>query len=163
MMKKTGYRNIFVRVQVLLSALLLSVSSFAADYAYQADANPQTALTQALAKSKSNNKLVLVVFGSDWCPDCRSLNKKMSEAPLNKTIKQHFTVMHVDIGNWDKNMKFTEKFGKPVSNGIPSIAILDNEQNIKYVSLGGDLATARSSKTTSLNTWFEKVIADIKK
>ena len=112
-------------------------------------------------EAKNKGKLVLLVFGSDTCPDCRSLYKKMHTKPLNETIDKNFIVMHVDIGNWDNNIDFTNQFGKPVKSGSPSIAILDSSSTIYYVSTAGEFASARSSKTKTLNDWFLDIVQKI--
>ena len=139
----------------LVAPLLLSCAlSAAADYGYDPDANPAVSYQQALQQSAQQEKLVLLVFGSEWCPDCRSLNKKMALAPLATTVQDHFVVAHIDIGNWDKNMAFTEQFGEPVAQGIPSIAIIAPDGTLLYVSEAGEFASARSAELATLDQWF---------
>lgn len=128
---------------------------------YDPDADPYQVLKATQQAALESDKLVLVVFGSDWCPDCRSLNKKMAIEPLADTLNQSFSVMHVDVGNWDKNMAFTEKFGEPIAKGIPSIAVLDKQLGVYYVAQGGEFASARSSKVNSLNNWFKALLEKI--
>ena len=73
----------------LVSPVLLSWALVAAaDYGYDPDADPAVTYQAALQQSAREEKLVLLVFGSDWCPDCRSLNKKLGQAPLAATGQQ---------------------------------------------------------------------------
>jgi len=58
-----------------------------------------------------------------------------------------------DIGNWDKNMAFTEQFGEPVAQGIPSIAIIAPDGTLLYVSEAGEFASARSAELATLDQW----------
>lgn len=129
---------------------------------YDPDMDPYEKFASVLGKAKNMEKLVLLVFGSDTCPDCRSLYKKMHTKPLSETIDNNFIVMHVDIGNWDNNIDFTNQFGTPVESGTPSIVILDNSSTIYYVSKAGEFASARSSKTKTLNDWFLDKVQTIK-
>lgn len=146
---------------LVVSLLLTCALSSAADYGYDPDANPAASFQQALQQSAQQEKLVLLVFGSEWCPDCRSLNKKMAQAPLAATVQDNFVVAHIDIGNWDKNMAFTEQFGEPVAQGIPSIAIIAPDGTLLYVSEAGEFASARSAQLEALDKWFTDKLAQI--
>ena len=128
---------------------------------YDPDMDPYERFGAVVDEAKNKEKSILLVFGSDTCPDCRSLYKKMHTKPLNETIDKNFIVMHVDIGNWDNNIDFTNQFGTPVESGTPSIAILDNSSTIYYVSKAGEFASARHSKTKTLNEWFLDMVQKI--
>ncbi len=139
--------------------LLSGITAAAENYGYDPDANPAATYQQALERASQQDKLVLLVFGSEWCADCRSLNKKMAQAPLSATVDEHFIVAHVDIGNWDRNMAFTEQFGEPVAKGIPSIVIVGSDKKLLYVSEAGEFASARSTDLESLDAWFKDRLA----
>jgi len=145
----------------LTAMALLCVGATASDYGYSPDADPAVTYRQALEQAGAQNKVVLLVFGSEWCPDCRSLNTKMGQAPLSETVADNFIVAPIDIGNWDQNMAFTEQFGKPVANGIPSIAIVAPDKTLLYVSKAGEFASARSTGLASLDEWFRDRLAII--
>jgi len=135
-------------------ACLAFLATAAEPYHYDAGADPAREYRQALQQAGDQGKLVLLVFGAEWCPDCRSLNRKMTETPLAETVDAGFVVAHVDIGNWDRNMDFTAQFGEPVSKGIPSIAIVAADGTVLYVSKAGEFASARSAELSSLDAWF---------
>ena len=150
-------KNIFV-------AFLLSSSTTTWSEAYQFDpeVDPAQHYRTALSSANDQGKLVLMVFGSEWCPDCRSLNQKMTQSPLRQTVEKNFVVAHVDIGNWDLNMAFTANFGQPVAKGIPSIAIIEPAGKILYVSEAGEFASARSSGVDSLDNWFQAKLSSMR-
>lgn len=131
-------------------------------HGYDPKADPAVDYQQALTAAGTGDKLVLLVFGSEWCADCRSLNQKMGLAPLETTVSGNFVVSHVDIGNWDLNMAFTEQFGDPVGKGIPSIAIVGSDGKTLYVSEAGEFASARSSELKDLDQWFQQKLAEIR-
>jgi thiol-disulfide isomerase/thioredoxin len=156
-------RRGFSLLQYLTFGILLAsgVSATAEDYGYNPEADPNATYQQAIARAGQQEKLVLLVFGSEWCPDCRSLNTKMGLPPLSDTVQENFVVAHVDIGNWDRNMAFTGQFGEPVANGIPSIAIVAPDGTLLYVSEAGEFASARSTGLDSLDSWFRDRLAVI--
>jgi thiol-disulfide isomerase/thioredoxin len=147
--------RLLLRYLILLIFTVALTSVNAAPYfKYHPNADPNQDFKNTLKKAQSNDKLVLVVFGSNWCSDCRSLNEKMNMAPLKTTVNNNFEVVHVDIGNWDKNIAFTKQFGKPVDAGIPSIVILAASGTLYYISEAGEFASARRAKAEQLNNWF---------
>ena len=164
MQREVKHADPGLRLCSYLAVLLLvsGITMNAQGYGYDPDADPAATYQQAIERAGQQGKLVLLVFGSEWCPDCRSLNKKMGEPPLNETVQQNFIVAHVDIGNWDKNMAFTEQFGEPVGKGIPSIAIIDADKTVLYVSEAGEFASARSTDLASLDNWFRDRLATIR-
>ena len=141
--------------------LSFSTTAWTEDYTFDPEADPAQHYGAALSSANEQGKLVLVVFGSEWCPDCRSLNQKMTQSPLGNTIEAGFVVTHVDIGNWDLNMAFAANFGEPVAKGIPSIAIVEADGKILYVSQAGEFASARSSGVDSLDEWFQAKLAEM--
>ncbi|MDF1818215.1 MAG: thioredoxin family protein [Immundisolibacteraceae bacterium] len=128
---------------------------------YDPGANPRHDLAQAVASAATDDKRVLVVFGADWCPDCRMLDHHMNREPLKAVINDNFHVVKVDVGEKDKNLDFLATFGNPIAGGIPAIAILDNQSTIHYVSDAGELASARSAKTEGLKQWFQSLLGTI--
>ena len=144
----------FIIRRGFLFLTLLTTLTTSAQSAYDESADPAADYAAALSAAADDEKKVLMVFGADWCPDCRAFDALMKEEPLKSTITDNFVVVHVDIGNWDHNMEFTEQFGEPVAKGIPSIAILSSGKDLLYVAEGGEFASARSSTTEDLNNWF---------
>lgn len=148
----------------LISLALLCSFSMNAAFAesYDPKADPEEQLATALAEAQADEKFVMMIFGSEWCPDCRVFSKLIKESPLDKTISDNFSVTHVDIGNWNLNMEFANQFDNPVDKGIPSIVILDKDKNLLYVAKGGEFASARTAKVSDLDTWFQSKVAEFK-
>jgi thiol-disulfide isomerase/thioredoxin len=153
---RKGLNSLYILLYLIIGASILACGSpLSAEYAYDPNADPAVTYQQAIQQASEQQKLVLLVFGSEWCPDCRSLNKKMAMPPLSDTLTGYFVVAHIDIGNWDRNMAFVAQFGKPVAKGIPSIAIIAPDKRVLYVSEGGEFASARSAGLSGLDNWFK--------
>jgi len=153
---KTALNIIWIALVVTLCP-----SAIARTPIYDPEANPYDDLEVAVLKAAKDDKLVLVIFGADWCPDCRMLDYHLKQEGLKEVIDENFHVVKVDVGERDNNMDFIAEFGNPISKGIPSIAILDARSKIQYVSTGGEPATARSAKTESLKKWFQSIVEEI--
>lgn len=128
---------------------------------YDRRADPQQDFDAALLKAQADEKQVLVIFGAHWCPDCQALFDEMQTNPLARFVTDNFVVMHVHIGNWNHNMDFVQRFGTPVAQGIPSIAIVGDEGRTRFVSNAGELASARSRTNVELTEWFEKLVEEL--
>ena len=42
---------------------------------------------------------LLLMFGANWCPDCRVLAAAMDSAELSDLLQRHFVQMKVDVGD----------------------------------------------------------------
>ncbi|WP_042143380.1 thioredoxin family protein [Pseudoalteromonas sp. '520P1 No. 423'] len=126
---------------MLLIIALLSSSSLSIEKQTFKD-DPSLRLNKTLHLAKKEKKLVLIIFGSDWCKDCISFKAKISNDKTKEIIDNNFIVMNVDTGMWNKNMDFTNSFNNPIDSGIPSIAIINFNKSILYVSNKGEFASA---------------------
>lgn len=142
-----------------LSIILLIAEAHAA-LPYDDATDPRTALAQALADAKQQNKNVLVIFGANWCEDCRDLDKAMrgSSATL---IDARFVVVKVDVGNFNKNLDLARQFGNPIRRGIPAAVLLTPESQLLYSTKAGELANARRLGETGIYDFFSKTLTDV--
>src|SRR3989441_7438030 len=91
-------------------------------YDKRADAHKdiQTALTEAQA----DGKLVLLDFGANWCLDCIVLSHLYEDETVRPFLDANFHVVNIDVGNWDKNLDVSQRYGSPIDGGIPALVIL---------------------------------------
>jgi thioredoxin 1 len=146
------------RVAIVFSLVVVGACSQEWTGPYDAGAEPATEFDKAMKQAILEDKFVLVVFGANWCADCRALEERLSTEPLHRFVNEKFISMHVDIGNWDKNMAFAATFGRPVDKGIPSIAIVDKDGSIQFVSTAGELAKARKMSGEALMQWLSGLV-----
>jgi len=122
-------------------------------YNEQADARAE--LNMALAEAHAQNKNVLVVFGANWCPDCRALAGKMGTGALASHVDKRFVVLKVDVGRFTKNVDLAEQMGVPLKKGIPAVAVLKNDGTVASATSGGELADARGMGDDAVLRVFE--------
>ena len=63
--------------RLLLLSLVISAGAYAADTPYNTAADANADVARALAQAKATHTPVLLIFGADWCEDCRSLDRAL--------------------------------------------------------------------------------------
>ena len=79
----------------------------------------------ALAAAAKDHKRVLLVFGGNWCYDCHVLDATFRSKQIAPLVDENYHVVHVNVGNYDKNLDLSKKYEIPLEKGVPSLAILD--------------------------------------
>jgi thioredoxin 1 len=122
--------------------MLVACTANAADWPYNEKADAPADVRQALKVAQADHKKVLLVFGANWCKDCRDLDKALqgSSRPL---IDGRFEVVKIDVGNFDKNLSLAQHYGDPIKMGIPAVVELGADDQVIYSTKGGELADAR--------------------
>lgn len=117
------------------------------------DLNTLTLYNESFEFAKKNNQKILIVFGADWCPDCNSLRQRMEDnKEINNLLTKNYLVFNVDVGRFNKNLKFAEKFGSPQKKGIPALVIVDPNQDGKVLATteGGEFSEASKMEDSAI-------------
>jgi len=141
-----------------LTAATLSFNAAAAGMPYDEGADANAQLQRALAAARADRNDVLVVFGANWCPDCRELDKALNGSS-HALIAGHFEVVKVDVGRFDKNLELANQYGNPIKMGIPAVVVLTADNRIVYSSKGGELANARKMGDTGIYDFLSSHVA----
>ncbi len=147
-------KNIFWSIMFFSLSLLAN----AAELPYDVNADAVSELQQALNKAMTNHKNVLIIFGANWCPDCRELDKAL-HGRSRALINDRFNVVKIDVGNFDKNLNITHRYDDPIKNGIPAIMVLSPDNKVLYSTKGGELANARKMGDTGIYEFLMKHLA----
>ncbi len=131
--------------------------SAAQELPYDESADARVALAEGYAAASAREKPLMIVFGANWCPDCRALDKAMHEADIQDLVERYFQLVKIDVGNWDKNLDVVKQFDNPIEGGIPSMVISDNDHNTLFMTKGGQLASARTMGHSTLLKFFEEL------
>ena len=130
-------RSLFL---ALLAAVALNV--YAAQWPYDEKADAPVQVQQALDAARLDHKRVLLVFGANWCEDCRALDRAM-HGSSQAMIEDKFHVVKIDVGNFNKNLELAARYGNPIKMGIPAVVLLGVDGGMIYSTKGGELADAR--------------------
>ena len=135
--------------------LLESVSVKTEIYPANADANQE--IQEALKRAVLEKKRLLLVFGANWCYDCHVLDRALHEGAVGEIIAQHFLLVHVDVGEGEKNPDLVKTCRIPLDKGVPAIAVLSSDGKLLYSSGDGEFESARTmlkrDLVAFLNRW----------
>ncbi len=122
--------------------------------------NAHAEIAQALKLAAQQHKRLLVVFGANWCYDCHVLDLAFHRPDVAAVLGPNFEVVHVDVGEYDKNLDIMQQFQVPKERGIPAIAVLGSDGKLLYSQKGGEFEKARSLSPEDvlafLNQWKPK-------
>ena len=151
-------RSSYKTVTLCLAVLgLFNVQQMFADPAkpYDESADAKADIATALTRAQAENKLMLITFGANWCPDCRAFDKAIRQPELAAAIDERYVLVKIDVGNWDKNIDVIQRFGNPIAGGIPSIVVLDSQEHNLYATKAGQLAASRNMSGSEFARFFE--------
>lgn len=130
--------------------------------AYDEKADARLAIQQALGAAKATDALVLVVFGANWCEDCRALDRAL-QAPGNMALLAgNFRLVKVDVGNFNRNIDVARLFGDPLAKGIPSAVVLSSAGQVVYATRAGELANARRMGERGVSEFLQALALKIR-
>ncbi len=148
-----------------LAALMMVVTGLAAaapTAVYDEAADARADIQAALGAARPAHQPVLVVFGANWCGDCKVLDLAFKSGRSANLIEQHFKVVKVNVGRFDRNVEIAEGYGVPLKNGIPAVAVLSDEGKVVYATRAGELADARKMGDDGIYSFFAQVAAPAK-
>jgi thioredoxin 1 len=147
---------------LFLLTLLVVANTYAVDLPYDATANASADIQQALARAKATHTPVLLIFGANWCEDCRALNNALKTDKNAALIRREFQVVKVDVGNFDHNLDIVNSYGNPIGKGIPAAVIVSPDDRILYSTRTGELSDARRMNADGIYGFFKQAIASAK-
>jgi thioredoxin 1 len=148
-----------VRRSLLLATLALAFSAMAAPGPYDEAADAKAQIRVALVEASQANVPLLVVFGANWCGDCKVLDLAFKEGAAAPLIARNFRVVKVNVGRFDRNVDIAESYGVPLKSGIPAVAVLSAQGQVVYATKAGELADARKMGDKSIYEFFARVSA----
>jgi protein disulfide-isomerase len=148
----------FSRFFTLFLALFLAHAALAAGpLPYDESADAKADVAHALSTAQQDKKPVLLVFGANWCPDCRELDKAL-HGKSQALIDGKFIVVKVDVGHFDKNLELAESYGNPIKKGIPAAVLVSPANQVLYSTKAGELANARHMGDDGIYDFLNKVL-----
>lgn len=146
-----------MRTILILCAMLAAVGASAADPAYDESADARLQIRQALTEASTAHVPVLVVFGANWCADCKILDMAMKSGTSASLVGRDFKVVKVDVGRFDRNVDVAEAYGVPLKKGIPAIVVLSPKNDVLYATRSGELADAREMGERGIHDFLERL------
>ncbi len=152
-----------MRRLLLLATLAVAFSALAAPGPYDEAADAKAQIRAGLAEASQAKVPLLVVFGANWCGDCKVLDLAFKEGAAAPLIAKNFRVVKVDVGRMDRNVDIAESYGVPLKSGIPAVAVLSGQGQVLYATKAGELADARKMGDKAIYEFFARVSASAPK
>lgn len=139
---------------VLFLILFLATKAICADFPYKENANANFDLQQGLQQAITSKRLVLIVFGANWCKDCLALDSALKSSETADFLSKKFVTVKVDVGNFDHNLELVKKFGNPIKGGIPAAVVLSSSGELLYSTRAGELSSAKRMSESGIYNFF---------
>lgn len=156
-------------MKFLAALALLTVAAVAAEPEYprmgpdiydtQADGSAQIAA--AVKEAKAAHKHLLVKLGANWCIWCRRLSHMLESDPaVAKALHENYVLVLVDVNHRNgkkRNDAVNDRYGDPMSQGLPVLVVLDGDGQQLTTQETGALEDGKSAHDPA------KVIAFLRK
>lgn len=126
-----------------LLLLLLACLAGAAPLPYDPAADADAQVAAGFGTASASGRPLLLLFGANWCEDCRVLAGALAEPATAALLRDDFVLVKVDVGNFDRNMDLAMRYGNPIAGGIPAAVLLSPSRALLYATRAGELADAR--------------------
>jgi thioredoxin 1 len=146
------------RTFLLVLLTVCALSAYATDWPYNEQANASADVQQALKAARANHRNVLLVFGANWCKDCRVLDEAL-HGTSQGLIDGKFYVVKIDVGNFNKNLDLARHYGNPIEKGIPAVVVVSPSDQVIYSTKGGELADARRMGDQGIYDFLSQKVA----
>lgn len=123
---------------------------------YPATADAKKEIDDAVKHAATDHKRVLLLFGANWCYDCHVLDRGLREGTAGKIMKDSFLLVHVDIGEANKNLDVAKKYKIPLEKGVPAVAVVNGKGELLYSSGDGEFEAARVMMKKELVAFLER-------
>lgn len=143
---------------LLLTTLLITSACSHSDGPYDESANARADIQKALSQAAKQQKPTIIIFGANWCPDCRGLSEAIETGPDASKINSDFIIVKVNVGNFDTNLDIAADYGDPIQGGIPGAALLSADGRLVYTTKPGELATIRQQQAEGLYAFFNQYL-----
>ncbi len=123
---------------------------------YPPNVDAKAEIREALSKAARSGKRVILVFGGNWCYDCHVLQTAFDQPDVKPLLDKGFIVVHVDIGEYDKNLDVADQYKVPLKKGVPALAVLDKDGSLLYSAQEGEFEAARSMDPDDVIAFLKK-------
>src|SRR6202008_2767355 len=123
---------------------------------YPEDVDAKKEIAEALTNARKTHRRVMLIFGGNWCYDCHVLDAAFHSPEIAPTVNRNFIVVHVDIGEYNKNLELAKKYDVPLERGVPAAAILDSGGKLVVSQKNQEFEKARSMSPEDILAFLNK-------
>jgi thioredoxin 1 len=146
-------------LHALILVVFLAVAATAADAPYDETADAKLEISQALTLAAASNTPIIIVFGANWCPDCKVLDLAIKNGPSAPLLSRDFKIVKVNVGRFDQNLDVAKSYGVPLAKGVPAVVVISAKNEVLYATQEGELAHAGKMGDKGIYEFFKRVTA----
>jgi thiol:disulfide interchange protein len=123
---------------------------------YSDTANAHEDIRQAILKAAAEHKNVLLEFGGNWCVDCHLLELYFHDPGNASLLAANYVMVHVNVGEYDKNLDLAHKYGIPLEKGVPALVVLDGAGHLLYAQRNKEFENMRVLDSSAVTAFLLK-------
>ena len=146
-----------MKTPYILFCAFFALAAAAAENPYDETADARLEIKQALTQAATNKTPVIIVFGANWCGDCKMLDAAMKTGASAPLLTRDFKIVKVNVGRFDTNTEIAKAYDVPLTRGIPAVVIISTNNAVIYATREGELANARKMGDGGIYDFFKRV------
>lgn len=119
-------------------------------------------LNKFIEETIDSKKQPIIIFGANWCPDCRIFSGTINIPKVKSYIDNYFEILYVDVQRYEINMSLMEEYGIPSQEGIPRVLVFNYEKELINNTTTAEWRTARDRTSQEIFDFFQKVTVNLK-
>lgn len=123
---------------------------------YDPARDPKADIDAALRQAAKNHQEVLLDFGADWCPDCKSLDAMFNSTAINTLLGTDYVVVPIDVGQFDHNLDLASNYINLQTSGIPALVVLTSSGKARANTDDGSFSNARSMSPSQVTAFLKR-------
>lgn len=123
---------------------------------YSDTADAKADIRAALLKAADEHKRVILEFGGNWCVDCQLLNLYFHDPSNAGLLAANYVLVHIDVGEYDKNLDLVQKYGIPLNLGVPALVVLDSTGRLVYAQRHAEFEKIHQLDSTAVTAFLKK-------
>ena len=119
-------------------------------------------LNNFIEKTIESNKQPILIFGANWCPDCRIFSGTINIPKVNDFIKKYFEILYIDVKRYEINMDLMEEYGIPSQEGVPRVLVFNYKKDLINNTTTAEWRTARDRDSQEIFNFFQEMVVEKK-
>ncbi len=155
-MRTTKWMGLVLALGLGFGTIDGATAQFTKKHLYDEQIDPKSEIAAGLRQAKAEHKRVILDFGGDWCGDCQVLDIYFHDQSNAELLSKNFVVVHVFIGQMDKNIDLAASYGVPIGKGVPALAVLDANGKVIHAQATGGFADMRHMESSAVHEFLMK-------
>ena len=107
-----------------VAASLASSSAATESWQFQPESDVMAQLPKLEQQAATENKLLLLVLGANWCHDSVALLERFNQPAMAQALKQRFAMAFVDVAYLEFGNATTQRYQLPLYYGTPTVLVI---------------------------------------